>query len=99
MPTYTYRVGAELERLDVVHPMKNDPQTWGELAAVAGLDVQRHPADTPVERLIAPVRAQVSQFTSDLRNQGFKKLHKRSDGVYEDVTAPKGERIVDPRNA
>jgi hypothetical protein len=95
MPTYLYRVGEE--RLEVMHSMKADPQTWGELRAVAELPSRDYADHQPVERLIVPVAAKVSEFTADFRNKGLQRLEKRDKGVYENVTAPKGsiERILD----
>jgi hypothetical protein len=95
MPVYLYRLKNSGERLEASHPMSAEPQTWAELCEVAGLDPAAHPADAPVERLIVPVRTQVGQFTSEIKNTGFRRLERRDSGVYEDVTAPKGERIVD----
>ena len=93
MPTYVYRVGQD--RLEVTHKMKEEPQTWGELCAVGGLELGERDPQEKVERLIVPVATQVSQFTSDIKNTGFRRLERRDSGVYEDVTAPKGERMVD----
>ncbi|NNE37236.1 MAG: zinc ribbon domain-containing protein, partial [Gammaproteobacteria bacterium] len=47
----------------------------------------------PVKRIIkqAPGVA-ISTFNSELKNQGFTKLVKRDDGVYENVTAVDGEK-------
>lgn len=93
MPTYLYRVGDD--RIEVTHPMKEDPQTWGDLCRVSGLAPGERDPQEKVERLIVPVASQINQFTSDYKNSGFRRLEKRSGGVYEDVTAPKGERIID----
>lgn len=95
MPVYVYRVGDSPERLEVRHSMKDEPKTWSDLCKLDSLDSDLFPADTPVERMILPVRSNVTRFTSDLKNGGFRKLERRDSGVYEDVTAPKGERIVD----
>ena len=88
MPTYLYRVGEE--RLEVIHSMKADPTTWGELKALVSLPERDYSDDLPVERLIVPVAARVSEFTADYKNKGFARLEKREHGVYENVTAPKG---------
>ncbi len=95
MPTYVYQVGDE--RLEVAHRMSEEPKTWGDLCSVGGLPVgDRHAPELPVERLIVPVATRVAQFTSDLKNGGFRRLERRDSGVYEDVTAPKGaDRILD----
>lgn len=93
MPTYLYRVGEE--RLEVTHKMKEEPKTWGELCQVGGLDPGQRDPSEQVERLIVPVATQVSQFNSDIKASGFRRLERRDNGVYEETTAPKGERIVD----
>lgn len=98
MPVYLYRLQDTGERIEARHSMKDDPQTWGELCRLAGLNPAGHSEDCKIERLIQPVRAQVGHFTSEIKNTGFRRLEKRSDGTYEDVTAPKGsaERNIDP---
>lgn len=93
MPVYVYRVAGE--KMEVSHKMSHDPQTWGELCEVAGLEVGERDPKEKVERLIVPVATSVSQFTSDYKNSGFKRLERRDSGVYEEVTAPKGERVID----
>lgn len=68
------------------------PRNWGELCYVA----QILPGDTspsaPIERVIrsAPGIA-VVESDRELRDQGFTKLVRRDDGVYENVTAVEGE--------
>lgn len=94
MPVYLYKV--EEERLEVQHPMADDPRTWGELCQVAGLEVGQRAPEVAVERLIVPVAGRVSNFSGDLKNSGFRRLERRDKGVYEDVTASnKGERFID----
>jgi len=41
----------------------------------------------PVSRIIVPSYVHTPQSDSDLRDKGFAKLVKRSDGTYENVTA------------
>ena len=93
MPVYVYRVAGE--KLEVSHKMSHDPQTWGELCEVSGLDPGDRDPQEKVERLIVPVGISVAQFTSDYKNSGFKRLERRDNGVYEETTAPKGERVID----
>lgn len=52
MPTYDYRCDANGQVIEVQHSMKIKLATWGELAAMANVEVGSTPADTPVERLI-----------------------------------------------
>jgi hypothetical protein len=100
LPIYVYRVKHTDQRYEVRHSMAAEPKTWGDLCQLGELDPDQHPAEAAVERLILPVATQVGQFTSDLKNSGFQRLEKRSDGSYENVTAPKGgsDRIIDPRS-
>lgn len=56
MPNYEYRCATNGRTLEVRHGMEQRLQTWGELAARAGVDPGDTPPDTPVERLLsAPV--------------------------------------------
>ena len=49
----------------------------------------------PVHKLISRVNISTPKTNSELRDLGFTKLVKRDDGVYENVTARKGDsRLV-----
>lgn len=49
----------------------------------------------PVHKLISRVNISTPKSNSELRDLGFTKLVKRDDGVYENVTARKGDsRLV-----
>lgn len=51
-----------------------------------------------VFRVMKPVGMYAPTSDSDLRDKGFLKLEKRSDGVYENLTATEGEsKFFDPR--
>lgn len=52
MPSYDYRCEANGQVIEVQHSMSLKLNTWGELAAMAGLDLGATAADAPVERLI-----------------------------------------------
>lgn len=52
MPTYDYRCNANGQVIEVQHSMQIKLATWGELAAMANLDLGDTPAETPVERLV-----------------------------------------------
>ncbi len=86
MPTYVYRIVNTEDRFEAVHRMSERPKTLGELCEVAGLKLAGRDPDVLVERLIQPVGLSVPKFNSELANQGFTKLEKRSDGSYENVT-------------
>ena len=51
MPTYDYRCEHNQQVVEVQHSMQIKLTTWGELAALAGLEPGDTPADAPVERL------------------------------------------------
>ena len=54
--------------------------------------------DKPVRRLIALPNVKTTRSNAELRDRGFTKLVKRSDGTYENVTRRGGEpRTIDPR--
>ena len=89
MPVYLYRIKSSDERFEVKHSMSQRPQTLGELCQVAGLELNGQDPDLEIERLIQPVGIAVSDFRADIRDRGFSKLVKRSDGNYENVTARK----------
>ncbi len=95
MPVYLYRIKATDERFEASHRMSERPRTLGELSQAAGLDLSTLALSNPspdleVERLIVPVAGKVQDFNADIRGRGFAKMVKRSDGTYENVTAPKG---------
>lgn len=49
----------------------------------------------PVRKLISRINISTPKTNSELRDLGFTKLVKRDDGVYENVTARKGDsRLV-----
>jgi hypothetical protein len=56
MPHYEYRCPSNGRVVEVRHGMQERLQTWGEVAALAGLGLEETPAESPVERLLsAPV--------------------------------------------
>jgi len=56
MPWYEYRCSANGTTLEVRHGMGDRVETWGELAARAGVPLGTTAPDEPVERLLsAPV--------------------------------------------
>jgi putative FmdB family regulatory protein len=48
----------------------------------------------PVKRLISAPQLSFPKTSAELKNQGFTKLVRRDKGVYENVTAQKGESRV-----
>ena len=93
MPVYTYYCEANGKTVEVNHTVKATIKTWGELCFVGQVSLGDTDPMAPVKRVIkkAPGVA-VSTFNSELKNEGFTKLVKRDDGVYENVTAGEGEK-------
>lgn len=86
MPIYTYQVAPETEGCDhcshgfeVIQRMKEDA-------------LKECPkCGAPLQRLISLVGVATPKTNSELKNLGFKKLVKRDEGVYENVTRSDGE--------
>lgn len=96
MPTYVYLCDANGAAVEVFHSMAEDVGTWGELCELAGRDLEGTSADAPVHRKIFAPAVRAPRGPAELKNLGFKKLVKRDDGVYENVTATdKESRIFD----
>ena len=53
MPYYEYRCAANGRTVEVRHTMGERMETWGEVAAAAGIEAGETPADAPVERLMS----------------------------------------------
>ena len=53
MPYYEYRCAANGRTVEVRHAMSERMETWGEVAAAAGLERGETPPDAPVERLMS----------------------------------------------
>lgn len=51
MPTYDYLCDANGRVIEVKHRMSERLNTWGEVCALAGVDVGDTPAGSPVQRL------------------------------------------------
>lgn len=84
MPVYEYE---HLEKpcklgiiFDVQQPIRDDPLTL--CPACNG----------PVRKIISRPNINTPKTNSELRDLGFTKLVRRDDGVYENVTARKGDR-------
>jgi hypothetical protein len=93
MPAYTYYCDANGKTVEVNHTLQVKLKTWGELCYVGQISLGETDPGAPVERIMkqAPGVA-VQTFNSELKNEGFTKLVKRDDGVYENVTAIDGEK-------
>ena len=101
MPVYEYRCDANGLTVDVVHPMDSTLETWLEVCYVAQIPVGDTDPTSAVRRVMTRAPG-VSVVTSnaELKNMGFTKLVKRSDGSYENVTATDEQaRVVRPDDA
>jgi hypothetical protein len=93
MPSYDYFCDANGQTVEVGHAVDVELRFWGELCYAA-----QHPlGDTdplaPVRRVLTRAPAAViTTSNAELRNEGFTKLVKRDEGVYENVTAVEGEK-------
>jgi putative FmdB family regulatory protein len=83
MPTYEYEHlegGCELGKRFEIQQSVKDPQ------------MKKCPGcKKPVKRNISLVGISVGKSNAELRDLGFTKLVRRDDGVYENVTARKGD--------
>jgi hypothetical protein len=91
MPAYEYECAFNGTTLEVVHPMEVTVKTWGELCALAGLDIGDTPAEVPVRKLMPLPGISTPIGDSKYKELGFTKLVRRDQGVYENVTATGGE--------
>lgn len=95
MPTYDYFCPTNNQKVEVMHSINQEVKTWGELCSLAKCNPGNTPEDAAVRRLLSVPRLIMPTSNSDYKSQGFTKLVKRDDGVYENVTAKDGEsRIV-----
>ena len=87
MPRYDYYCAANDTVIEVVHPLREKLQSWGQVCERSGHGLGGVPANTQVRRIIttAPM-ANTPVGNSGLKNLGFTKLVKRDKGVYENVT-------------
>lgn len=92
MPTYEYFCPANGESVEVKHSMKESIETWGELCRLADVPLGETSESEKVERVISAPNIHLPVGNSKLKEQGFSKLVKRDDGVYENVTATDKEK-------
>ena len=91
MPRYDYELiegGCDYcgGRFEVAQSMREDPLTECPMC------------DRPVRRCFSAPGVKVERSNAELRDLGFMKLEKRSDGSYENLTRRHGEpKILDPR--
>jgi len=96
MPIYEYYCDANGETVEVSHGVDRELATWLEVCYTAQRSLGETDPMAPVRRILTRAPAvSVTKSNAELRDLGFKKLVRRDDGVYEDVTARDGDaRIV-----
>ena len=92
MPIYAYFCADNGQTVEVVHSMKVDLHTWGDVCELAGRATGETSPGAKVERILYPVGVAVPMSNSKLKELGFTKLVRRETGVYENVTAHEGEK-------
>ena len=92
MPTYEYYCDANGQSVEVTHSVSVTLRIWGEVCYAAQHPLGDGDPLAPVRRVITRAPGTVVKTSdAELRNEGFTKLVKRDDGVYENVTAIDGE--------
>ena len=96
MPVYEYYCEANGQTVDVVHGVSTELSTWLEVCYVAQQPIGDTDPLATVRRVFTrPPGVAITKSNAELRDLGFKKLVKREDGVYEDLTArERDSRIV-----
>lgn len=100
MPRYDYLCETNGETWEVTHSINKNLTTWREVCELVGMPLGETSPDAPVRKVIntAPM-ASTPKTNADLKNMGFTKLVKRSDGVYENVTRTgTEERFMKPND-
>jgi predicted nucleic acid-binding Zn ribbon protein len=94
VPRYDYHCDANGRTVEVAHGMTEKLATWGEVCERSGQPMGSTPPETPVERVIHAPALAFPRGNVELKGQGFTKLVRRDDGVYENVTAREGQSRV-----
>ena len=91
MPYYLYKCLENGRRVEVNHPANVVLKNWGQLCFVGQVEIGETAFEAPIEKIIFSSRIIVPDGNSKLKENGFTKLIKRDQGVYENVTALDGE--------
>jgi hypothetical protein len=87
MPTYEYECAANGRVVEVRHKMDVVIRNWGELCFAAQLPLGDTDFEAPVRKRMSAAAIATPVGNAALKNQGFTKLVRRDEGVYENVTA------------
>jgi hypothetical protein len=91
MPQYDYHCPANGQTVTVRHGINIELTTWGEVCYAAQVSLGETDFLSPVHKRLSPPAIAFPVGNSKLKEQGFTKLVKRDDGVYENVTRGDGE--------
>ena len=102
MPVYDYFCERTGRTIEVRHRVDVELGTWGEVCYAAHLPLGDTDFLTPVRKRLSPPALAFPVSDSTLRDQGFTKLVKRDQGVYENLTRSGDEarymRTEDPHS-
>jgi len=87
MPRYDYHCDENGRTVEVVHSIAIRLEDWGQLCEKANIEPGDTDLRSPIRKIIT-IAPMANTPTGDvgLKEMGFTKLVKRSDGVYENVT-------------
>ena len=92
MPVYDYFCEANGRTVEVTHPVGAMLSIWGEVCYVAQIPLGDTDPGASVKRVMTRAPgALIRTSNAEYRNEGFTRLVKRDEGVYENVTAIDGE--------
>ena len=92
MAKYDYFCEKNGRTVEVNHGINTRLKSWGEVCYVAQIPLGDTDALAPVRLSINTAAISIPVGNSKLKEEGFTKLVKRDDGVYENVTATDGEK-------
>lgn len=92
MPKYDYYCEDNGKTVEVYHEMSIQLKFWGEICFVSQTPIGETDFFASVRKVISPVGINIPVSNTYLRENGFTKLVKREDGVYENTTALDGEK-------
>lgn len=91
MPLYDYFCEANGLTVRVRHRMAVELSTWGEVCYAAQVPLGETDFLAPVRKVLSPPALAFPAGAVALKDQGFTKLVRRDDGIYENVTRGEGE--------
>jgi len=91
MPKYVYECLANGKKIEVSHPSNTSLECWGQLCYVGQIEMGSTSFEAPIQKVMGTPRLINPTGNSRLKENGFTKLVKRDEGVYENVTALGGE--------